>query len=95
MDVAAGIPTEYLRKLDNCATEAIIIGYSRVSRGYKLWNPGARKVVVTRDLHFQECECSPLLQESSAEIEYSLGGSRNDRTSNHENDFSQMDDNVD
>lgn len=41
-------------KLDARASEAIMIGYTRGSRGYKLWDISSRKVVVSRDVRFGE-----------------------------------------
>lgn len=43
-----------LSKLDARATEAILIGYARGSKGYKLWDPVRRSVIVSRDVRFDE-----------------------------------------
>ena len=41
-------------KLDPRAREALMIGYARGSRGYKLWDTADGKVVVSRDVRFDE-----------------------------------------
>ena len=47
-------------KLDKRAREAIMIGYARGSRGYKLWDIEKKKPVVSRDVRFDETgQCSP------------------------------------
>ena len=43
-------------KLDRRACEAIMIGYARGARGYKLWDIEESKVVVSRDVQFDECD---------------------------------------
>lgn len=35
-------------------TQCIFIGYEKGVKGYKLWDPEARKVVISRDLIFDE-----------------------------------------
>ena len=52
------VPKEHRRKLDARAKEAILIGYARGSKGYKLWNAKERKVVVSRDVRFDELDDS-------------------------------------
>ena len=41
-------------KLDPRALEAIMIGYARGSQGYKLWDTAEQKVIVSRDVRFDE-----------------------------------------
>jgi hypothetical protein len=41
-------------RLDPRACEAIMIGYARGSQGYKLWDVAESKVVVSRDVKFDE-----------------------------------------
>lgn len=41
-------------KLDARAREAILIGYARRTQGYKLWDESKKKVVVSRDVKFDE-----------------------------------------
>ena len=48
------LPRNQIDKLDPRAQEAIMIGYARGRRGYKLWDVSAGKVVVSRDVRFDE-----------------------------------------
>lgn len=48
------LPRDNVDKLDPRAREAIMIGYARGSRGYKLWDVVDGKVVVSRDVGFDE-----------------------------------------
>ena len=41
-------------KLDRRAREAIMVGYARGSRGYKLWDAADSKMVTSRDVRFDE-----------------------------------------
>ncbi len=34
--------------------EAMMIGYSFSSKGYKLWDPGLKKVIISRSVKFDE-----------------------------------------
>ncbi|XP_027151836.1 uncharacterized protein LOC113751887 [Coffea eugenioides] len=46
---------DYLRKkLDDKAEKCIFIGYSHETKGYKLFNPNTGKVIVSRDIMFDE-----------------------------------------
>ena len=48
------IRTNEAKKLDSRAREAILIGYAQRTRGYKLWDVSKQKVVVSRDVKFDE-----------------------------------------
>jgi hypothetical protein len=41
-------------KLDKKAAPGIFVGYSGASKAYKVYHPQTQKMVVTRDVHFQE-----------------------------------------
>ena len=56
-------------KLDPRAREAVMIGYGRGSRGYKLWDVADGKVVVSRDVRFDEDGRCDLYEETSLDIE--------------------------
>ena len=45
-------------KLDQRSREGIFIGYSVESKGYRLWSPEKRKVIMNRDVKFLEKEGS-------------------------------------
>ena len=48
------IPRAEVKKLDARAKEAVMMGYSKQSKGYKLWDVAAKKFVVSRDVKFDE-----------------------------------------
>ncbi|KAJ6835827.1 MTA/SAH nucleosidase isoform X1 [Iris pallida] len=51
------VPDHIRKKLDEKVEKCIFIGYSSVTKGYKLFNPKSGKVIVSRDVTFDEqCE---------------------------------------
>lgn len=50
----AHVPSELRRKLDDKSFKCIFIGYSEVTKGYRLLNPITNKMVVSRDVIFKE-----------------------------------------
>jgi len=50
----AHIPAEKRKKFDGKCTKCIFIGYSDAFKGYKLFDPEKRKVIVSRDAEFAE-----------------------------------------
>jgi transposase InsO family protein len=50
----AQVPKEKRRKLDEASEKCIFIGYSSQSKGYKVYNLKSKKVVVSRDVLFDE-----------------------------------------
>ena len=51
------LPKLELRKLDLRAREAMFLGYSQCSKAYKLWDGELNKIVVSRDVKFDESAC--------------------------------------
>jgi len=49
------VPDEQRRKLDQKAVKCILVGYCETSKGYRMWNPTARKLIISRDVAFDEC----------------------------------------
>ena len=49
-------PKAKLKKLDPRAQEAMMVGYSKQNKGYKLWNAKINRFVVSRDVRFAENE---------------------------------------
>lgn len=50
----AQIPKEKRKKLDDRGEKCIFIGYSENSKAYKLFNPITNKVIISRDVIFDE-----------------------------------------
>jgi hypothetical protein len=48
------VPSERRTKLDPTAQQGILVGYSEVSKAYRMYIPSLRKVVVSRDVRFEE-----------------------------------------
>lgn len=55
-----------LKKLENRGIEAMFIGYTSGSNGYKLWDSKKSKVIVSRDVRFDEANS---LKNSKVELE--------------------------
>ena len=47
-------------KLDDKAIKCIFLGYSAESKGYRLYEPSTRRVIVSRDVIFDETSSMPL-----------------------------------
>ena len=48
------IPIEERSKLDSKSKKCIFLGFEKGVKGYKLWDPVAQKVVISRDVVFDE-----------------------------------------
>ena len=53
-DAYAHIPKDERGKYDSKARKCILVGYSSESKGYRLYNPEQRKLIVSRDVKFNE-----------------------------------------
>ena len=49
-------PDELRRKLDKKGQKCIFVSYSEDTKSYKLYDPIARKVIISRDVQFVENE---------------------------------------
>lgn len=65
------IPKHKLKKLDARSREGLMMGYSTQSKGYKIWDLESRKMIVSRDVTFNEN------LDNTAEITYDDEKSRN------------------
>ena len=63
----AHISKEERRKLDSKAKKCILLGYGTDIKGYRLYSPQERKVFYSRDVVFDEDNCSGLEKEQSEE----------------------------
>eukprot|EP01018_Ginkgo_biloba_P039467 Gb_17388 [translate_table: standard] len=48
------VPDEKRQKLDDKSHKCILVGYSESSKAYRLWDPSQRKIVISRDVLFDE-----------------------------------------
>ena len=48
------VPEERMTKLDNRSITCVLLGFSEESKGYKLFDPVAKRVVVRRNVIFEE-----------------------------------------
>jgi hypothetical protein len=60
------VPLEKTTKLDPTTVKGILVGYSEVSKAYRIYVPTRRKVIVYRDVQFEE-ERSTRVQEQEAQ----------------------------
>ena len=54
------IPKSKLRKLDPRSKEGLVVGYSKQHKGYKIWDVEPSKLIVSRDVTFDEITPNPL-----------------------------------
>ena len=52
----AHVPDQLRKKLDDKAEKCIFVGYSEETKAYKLYNPETQKVIISRDVTFDEDE---------------------------------------
>jgi hypothetical protein len=50
----AHVPDEMRRKLDKKGQKSIFFGYSKETKGYKLYDLVAKKFIINRDVQFME-----------------------------------------
>ena len=48
------VPTKVISKLDRKAEKCVLVGYSEEQKGYRCYNPMTKKIVVSRDVIFDE-----------------------------------------
>jgi len=54
------IPRKKVKKLDHRAAEGMMCGYSKSSKGYKIWDLNKKKFVISRDVKFDESDEEPI-----------------------------------
>ena len=52
--VFSHVPKDLRTKLDDKSEKFVFIGYDSRSKGYKLFNPRNNKVIISRDVEFDE-----------------------------------------
>jgi hypothetical protein len=63
------VPSEKRTKLDPTAQQGILVGYSEVSKAYRIYIPSLRRVVVSRDVRFEEGRAFQRSLESRVSVE--------------------------
>jgi hypothetical protein len=63
------VPSERMTKLDPTAQQGILVGYSEVSKAYHIYIPSLRRVVVSRDVIFEEDRAFQRSLESRVSVE--------------------------
>jgi hypothetical protein len=63
------VPSKKRTKLDPTAQQGIIVGYSEVSKAYRIYIPSLRRVVVSRDVRFEEGRAFQRSLESRVSVE--------------------------
>ena len=53
----AFINSEVCQKMDDKSEKCIFIGYSHESKGYRLFNPKTSRLIISRDVMFDEKIC--------------------------------------
>ena len=86
IEIWSGSPADYMQlrffrctayahvdngKLEPRATKCIFLGYKQGVKGYKLWNPQTQKVVISKNVIFNEFVMLPDNQ-SSVQVEHFL-----------------------
>ena len=64
------LPKKDVKKLDARTREALMMGYSSQSKGYKLWDGIAGKFVVSRDVIFNEKSSNDCQELSNADLQH-------------------------
>ena len=55
------VPKQQRKKLDDKAVKCIFVGYNSESKGYCLYHPQSKRILVSRDVVFVEDAIQPLL----------------------------------
>jgi hypothetical protein len=63
------VPSERRTNLDPTAQHGILVGYSEVSKAYRIYIPPLRRVVVSRDVRFEEDRAFQRSLESRVSLE--------------------------
>ena len=53
------VPVQQRRKLDNKAVKCIFVGYSSKSKGYRLYHPKSKRILVSQDVVLWKMQFNP------------------------------------
>lgn len=64
------VPDERRTKLDDNIEKYVFVGYDLSSKGYKIYNPNSRKIVISHDVECEEENCwdMSVQEENSSEM---------------------------
>jgi hypothetical protein len=63
------VPSERMTKLDPTTQQGILVGYFEVSKAYRIYIPLQRRVVVSKDVRFEEGRAFQISLESRVSVE--------------------------
>jgi hypothetical protein len=69
------VPSEKRTKLDPTAVKGLLVGYSEASKAYRIYVPARRKVIVCRDVQFEEERALRRSKDLPASVENQQGQS--------------------
>ncbi|UYV73254.1 hypothetical protein LAZ67_10002363, partial [Cordylochernes scorpioides] len=61
------IPKDNRKKLDKKSIRTFFVGYTETNKNYRLWDPIARKIIISRDVIFTEANMSENIQDNQQE----------------------------
>ncbi|UYV61251.1 hypothetical protein LAZ67_1004109 [Cordylochernes scorpioides] len=61
------IPKDNRKKLDKKSIRTFFVGYTETNKNYRMWDPIARKIIISRDVIFTEANTSENIQDNQQE----------------------------
>ncbi|UYV60538.1 K02A2.6-like [Cordylochernes scorpioides] len=61
------IPKDNRKKLDKMSIRTFFVGYTETNKNYRMWDPIARKIIISRDVIFTEANTSENIQVNQQE----------------------------
>ncbi|UYV77601.1 hypothetical protein LAZ67_15001684 [Cordylochernes scorpioides] len=61
------IPKDNRKKLDRKSIRTFFVGYTETNKNYRMWDPIARKIIISRDVIFTEANTSENIQDNQQE----------------------------
>ncbi|UYV70125.1 hypothetical protein LAZ67_7001880 [Cordylochernes scorpioides] len=61
------IPKDNRKKLDKKSIHTFFVGYTETNKNYRMWDPIARKIIISRDVIFTEVNTSENIQDNQQE----------------------------
>ncbi|UYV61250.1 hypothetical protein LAZ67_1004107 [Cordylochernes scorpioides] len=61
------IPKDNRKKLDKKSIRTFFVGYTETNKNYRMWDPIARKIIISRDVIFTEANMSENIQDNQQE----------------------------